>query len=940
MALNAKTVLNFSIKGIMKVYFTRLAHQNVGKFVWQASIILSLLLLARLDGIDDFLLINYAETLFEEELYSDALLLYEQILESPYNTDSLLTAFSTIRLASCYLELKEDQKILTLLESLKGSFPPQQEKEKNYLLAIAYRHTGHYQQALNLLTSHQIDEEIKLEIGLNYFYLNEHEQASLYLKSIVLDNLKPNSSLIAQLYLVRIALFKKEIKEAQEYLHILATRLPESHLLYFEMAYLQGLASFLSQDYTKAISYFEKALPKHNEKNCDWYLDTLLHLACSYLKLAESPFFKKKELLDLFSKSENLLNKILSISQEDKFYLILGELYLTKARYLKDQEAYQQAQQLLAQQKCFASPEGQAQALLLRASAAPTYAERKQLYKQFIAETDCSSPFYAQGWYLKGMNDFEEGFQFKEDGLSTTQTSEETLKEAIDAFEQAYPLFEGIDPEKTVLCLKYQALSYYYQNTNLTTKQAWILLNQLINQKSHLLQHLEEPEQIYYLTALIAIHLLPQDRDPSFLKQIEKILKDGINHSHNSRWTDELMKTLGIFYFKERHLQEADKIFEEIVNRVPHSRYLSEAWFWRAKCAEVTQDFTTMRQYLRHVFIDDPQSLYAPQAYFSYYSYQEYLQGSRKAIKHLQAMPCTFPDHPLLITGYYLIGLDHKKDHLSEEGNIQRRKNLTAAIDAFQQAESTFDLLYQKGLIPSSDLSYFFHVRYRATLERAFANLAIAEDSQGTKRQIYLSYAEHVFKQIIENFHQPEPLVRDHFLKDKEYPPLLKEAEFWLAQIAIQEAKFVEAEKWLDHMLVHYQKACQTRGYLLSRTWYEKGKISQEHKEFATALNYFLQAEKTAQGLSPDQKLDLWIQQSLCYKDLNQIDEAMRILSKVINDEILSELRLKAMFLRAEMYELQGRPELAFKQLEATAKKEGEWGQKAKDKLEKDYGYQ
>ena len=41
------------------------------------------------------------------------------------------------------------------------------------------------------------------------------------------------------------------------------------------------------------------------------------------------------------------------------------------------------------------------------------------------------------------------------------------------------------------------------------------------------------------------------------------------------------------------------------------------------------------------------------------------------------------------------------------------------------------------------------------------------------------------------------------------------------------------------------------------------------------------------------------------------------------------------MYLRAEIYELQNRPELALKQLEATASKGGEWSQKAKEKLEK-----
>ena len=69
------------------------------------------------------------------------------------------------------------------------------------------------------------------------------------------------------------------------------------------------------------------------------------------------------------------------------------------------------------------------------------------------------------------------------------------------------------------------------------------------------------------------------------------------------------------------------------------------------------------------------------------------------------------------------------------------------------------------------------------------------------------------------------------------------------------------------------------------------------------------------------------------------MDKAILLLSKVVNDDTVSNLRIKAMYLRAEIYELQERFELARKQLEATSKKGGEWALKAKVKLEKEYGY-
>jgi hypothetical protein len=43
------------------------------------------------------------------------------------------------------------------------------------------------------------------------------------------------------------------------------------------------------------------------------------------------------------------------------------------------------------------------------------------------------------------------------------------------------------------------------------------------------------------------------------------------------------------------------------------------------------------------------------------------------------------------------------------------------------------------------------------------------------------------------------------------------------------------------------------------------------------------------------------------------------------------------MYLRAETYELQKRPELARKQLESMVKKGGLWAKKAQEKLHKEY---
>ena len=66
----------------------------------------------------------------------------------------------------------------------------------------------------------------------------------------------------------------------------------------------------------------------------------------------------------------------------------------------------------------------------------------------------------------------------------------------------------------------------------------------------------------------------------------------------------------------------------------------------------------------------------------------------------------------------------------------------------------------------------------------------------------------------------------------------------------------------------------------------------------------------------------------------------MLLLSKVINIDIISNRRLKAMYLRALIYEQQGRNELAKNQLMQTASKGGPWAVRAKQKLDENYDYQ
>jgi len=341
----------------------------------------------------------------------------------------------------------------------------------------------------------------------------------------------------------------------------------------------------------------------------------------------------------------------------------------------------------------------------------------------------------------------------------------------------------------------------------------------------------------------------------------------------------------------------------------------------------------SQKQQLREVYQNYPQSRYAPEAYLAYYTYSEYLNEPEARV-HLQAMKGRFPDSPLVINAQYLLGLSLRRIPPSSDKKKSPTSRWHQAIEAFQEAESTFERLYNAGLIPDKDLPRCTTLRCRAKLERALANLAIASDALGAKKCIYLGYTSDLFRELVAELDEAP-------WKSEALDPIREEAAYSLVVALMRSENLPLADTFANELLERYKCNSVSRGYFLSRVLYQKGSLQLQTGNYADGLAFFQQAEESAKGnlLSPEEKLDLWLAQSHCLRQLNRLDEAMLVLSKVINEDAISSLRVKAMFLRAELYQQQGRHELAQKQLEATARKGGEWAAKAKDKLAKDYGF-
>jgi len=682
-----------------------------------------------------------------------------------------------------------------------------------------------------------------------------------------------------QMLLAQIYLAEGKTKEAQTILLSLDNKIEQEELSYYEWAYLMGDLFYTLEDYPQASTYFLKALPKRHIDQAPWNSDTLYKLGWSY--------FKQSGNVD---KAIETFKTLYAQDPSDKVRLAL-------------------AQALLINHK----KEGLA---LLQKSSAP------------------------EALWLRAQNELEEGTRLAEEGRANE--ARKTFKQATHLLQTATDALKEPRPDLAVRAAKLHAESCCQENSPDAYLKAHTALSTiLMSEKKSLLTAAEDPAEFYYLDGVITLHLAKND--PPFYEVAEKIIQQGIKEYPQSPSTEKLKHLLGKVQFFRGRYEESQATYIKVAKDYVQSPLTGEAYFWAAKNADQLQPQSeAARDLRRNIFENYAQSPYAAEAYFFYYPYRDYVQGNRTAIKHLQGMKEKFPDSPYTLTAFYLIGMDLKRDRKSDEGRWIRRKNMNEAIESLQEAESAFDALYTKKRIPPEELRYFIKIRYRATLERALANLAIADESQGAKKQIFLEYTQEVLNQLIKDFEQAgHPLTKE--LNGMEpYPHLLEESSYWLAQAYEKSDNDDAAEKMLKGMLDKYKAAKITRGYFLSRVHYELALIAMRRHAYTLALDHFALAEDTAKGklLSTDQKIDLWIQQSLCYKELKETDKAMLLLSKAINDDAISGLRVKAMFLRADIYDAQGRQELARKQLEATSKKGGEWALKAKQKLVQDYGYQ
>ncbi len=680
-----------------------------------------------------------------------------------------------------------------------------------------------------------------------------------------------------------------------------------------------------------AVAGFEGSLPKHNREKADWYPKALYNLGWSYLKLGEDILSQELSQTHNFCKAEETFKELLKIEESDQIYLALAKVYLLKARYLKDQVAFSSLQELLKSSP-LKSDDSKLKMGFIQAEMCEDLYEKEAIYRKLssLELKPCSD--LALLAYFRSRNLFN---------LACMTKDPKDYEELNVSLNKTFSLLNSDDPKYIESSLKMRILGALNQGDFSSLKGAYTFLESFPKDYPTYHQLDKIPEQTLYSIALISSKLmLLEDSDAYFRKGIDAI-QVLMTSSKQSKLADQALYLLGTLFYHHQDFAKARHTFLKLIETYPKSSWIGDAWYWAAECNDQEKhDPTISREYRKRVFEDYPDSSHAPEAFFYYYSFSEYLQGNPEALSHLEKMEELFKNSPFLVVSYYLRALDKKEDHLEVNGKLLAEKDLNQSLYLFNKSKETFLNRYKENQIGLEHLNYLSNVYYRSLLGEAQVFLMKADTSQSAKRQLHLEQAITTYREIVQQFEEEKHPLAALFYKESLYPEHLEEAEFGLAKALIRNFQLIDGEQKLNSMIEKYHLAGIKENYYYSRAWYELSLISMAKEDHQEALDYLKRAELFADNrMTSDQIIDLGIQQSLCYRCLNQLDMAMLTLSKIINEGIVSNLRVKAMYLRAEIYELQGRQELAERQLEAASKKGGEWARMSQDRLIAEYGF-
>lgn len=834
------------------------------------------------------LALTKSDDLFREGNYADALFILENLKTSEYKNEARL------KLAGIYLFLNNPNEAKLNLEEIKDQDP-----KASYLFALALKMQGEKEEARkvlsNFFSNKRAENEIDFKASLEWAHLlieNQECQKALTPLFNILDGSQDQKLKEAAFFMLASIHIENQdfINTEEDQNKLFSQPFGGDFFTKIRPALSDEFLNF--KDFEKNLASLKRIIDA--EKTSPLLRAALVLYDKLCLKGAEMSFSQKtrQSLID-----EVKINFFRRGGQSENEIVHLAKAFIIEGILKHSKSSIQSAKSLLRAPNLIVSNANRKEADILEAFASLSPEERSLSLTKLI-ESEKSLTHLMKLWFYKGFNDYQKGLY---DNDETSQAK------SLDSSKKAF-----------LMCLKLAEsdLSKESSLQIIDNSYSYLLALSLYDPSFEVLNLITPSERVFsqILTDKIAC-----------LEQIKSHLKEGrsLDLKTLAEKNPDFCFVLGLSWIKNKEYEKGLQVFSLPFKET--DKKVRAEYF----CAVCDQKLGNEKQSLAR-FKDFrekyPNHEFSEKASFYSFSLQDYLMGEKEAVKHLKLFPENYADSPLCIVAYYLLGKDSTRDRKSKDNKWIKRKNLAKALDYYNLAEQKFEALNQKS--PSISKEYE-SVNYQAGLSKALLQKKIALNSKGTKKQIFIQYAYEELEKLLDFVNKRKT---PYFEKAK------NEVQYYLSELH----KLLGENKKAKEILLTLinQKKKEEADHFIGKSYWRLAEFALEENNPKEALILFKKSEEcnVRKWLDRSERLLFLISKSLALKEMGNLDEAMFHLSLAINEDSLSNLRLKAMFHRAEIYTLQKRDELSIQQLKAIIKQEGEWSKKAKSYLEKYYG--
>lgn len=387
----------------------------------------------------------------------------------------------------------------------------------------------------------------------------------------------------------------------------------------------------------------------------------------------------------------------------------------------------------------------------------------------------------------------------------------------------------------------------------------------------------------------------------------------------DSQFFPAVLLQKGLLLWQADAQNEALKAFSVLEADYPHAAERDTVLFFMGSLLQSKNE--DARPYFSELYTDYPSSPYAPEAYYRMFTEQLYASGDTQAIGHLKKMPKSYLSSPYgVLAAFYVAAFDLEE--------CPQKSLSTAQTKALGETALALTSAITTGKNISTHLPPKMQSLFILRILQAEYHLAQCHFAQAN---------------LNEAIYECSQLKQDIFLLPQDLRPheLWQKAAFLKSRLHLLQGNALEAREELTNLLEYATSSQYSKGEPLVLALIDVANLEARDGNFEQAFALLNKAQVVQANEGKEELLlEILIAKSQLHRNTGELDKAMMLLSSVINESSASSLRIQAMYLRAELYELKGRRDLAFRQLQTTAKKGGEWGAMAAKKLEEKYGYE